>query len=282
MDGGCASYTQIKGDTMCKAFSCIVDISKKVTWKFGVDSHTDLVKLGGYKDTTKNQMEMTFARVEITPDNASYMNPDNWSLVVDESVVPSWFSLKHKEAAFEAHKKWQAKLYKSLIKKEIVHPFEINPPEVTEEHISWLREWDSVGGSVVDSVGASVGDSVGDSVWASVWASVGGSVVDSVGASVGDSVGDSVWASVWASVVDSVWASVGSCFQLPVWKGIKYKKGVYPFASSVNLWEAGLVPSFDGKIWRLHGGKKAAILFEISAKELRSPAPPKDLLSSKK
>jgi len=39
--------------------------------------------------------------------------------------------------------------------------------------------------------------------------------------------------------------------------------------SLVKLWEMGLVPSFDGKVWRLHGGKNAKVLFEISRKELR-------------
>jgi len=36
----------------------------------------------------------------------------------------------------------------------------------------------------------------------------------------------------------------------------------------VQLWELGLVPSFDGKVWRLHGGEKAAVLFEITAENL--------------
>lgn len=46
-------------------------------------------------------------------------------------------------------------------------------------------------------------------------------------------------------------------------------RGEYPFAPCVKLWQLGLVPSFDGKMWRLHGGANAQILFEISADELR-------------
>jgi len=102
-------------------------------------------------------------------------------------------------------------------------------------------------------VGASVRDSVGDSVRASVRASVG----------------DSVWASVGASVGDSVWASVraytGTFFILPrdVWKYTEnIKTEGYPFQPLVTLWEQGLVPSFDGKRWRLHGGEDAKILWE--------------------
>jgi len=129
----------------------------------------------------------------------------------------------------------------------------------------WDSVWASVGASVWDSVWASVRDSVwdsvGDSVWDSVWASVRASVWDSVWASVGDSVGDSVW--------DSVWAYIGSLFpNIKKWKYIYHKEGVYPYQSAVDLWYSGFVPSFDGKIWRLHSGRKAKVVFEISKKDL--------------
>ena len=125
--------------------------------------------------------------------------------------------------------------------------------------------WDSVGASVGDSVRDSVGDSVWDSVGDSVWDSVGASVWDSVGASVWDSLRDSVWDSVGASVRDSVWAYTGTFCNLPrmAWKyteSVKTKE--YPFQPLVDLWELGLIPSFDGKKWRLHGGKDAEIVWE--------------------
>ena len=86
------------------------------------------------------------------------------------------------------------------------------------------------------------------------WASVRASVGDSVWASVGDSVRASVGASVWAycsSFVD-----------------IEYQ---YDFSSAIKLWELGLVPSYDEKVWRLHGGKGAKILWEgtLTTKEKR-------------
>jgi hypothetical protein len=102
---------------------------------------------------------------------------------------------------------------------------------------------------------------VRDSVRDSVWDSVRDSVWDSVRDSVWDSVGDSVWASVgdsvWDSVRDSVGAYMSSFFE------VKYK---YDFFSAVKLWEAGLVPSFDGNIWRLHAGKDAKIIYELREK----------------
>ena len=63
--------------------------------------------------------------------------------------------------------------------------------------------------------------------------------------SAGDSVGYSVWYSVWA-YVSSFFA-------------IDFK---HDFSSAVKLWEAGLVPSFDGTTWRLHSGTKADVVYE--------------------
>jgi len=71
----------------------------------------------------------------------------------------------------------------------------------------------------------------------------------------------SVRASVRASVGDSVYAYVGNFFVLSDWTYIKHEKGLYPLQPVVDLWEAGLVASFDGKLWRLHGGKDAKILW---------------------
>jgi len=137
--------------------------------------------------------------------------------------------------------------------KPIINPFiDIHTLEVTKSDIKLLKEW------------ASVGDSVWASVWASVRDSVGASVRDSVGASVWDSVGDSVGASVWDSVGDSVRDSVWA--YIATFIDIKYKYNLTP---EQKLWKRGLVPSFDGTDWRLHG-KGGKEIYKISKTELRS------------
>ena len=60
---------------------------------------------------------------------------------------------------------------------------------------------------------------------------------------VRDSVCDSVYDSVWDSVWDSVYDYISSFFD------VKYP---YDYSSAVKLWEMGLVPSFDGEVWRLN------------------------------
>jgi hypothetical protein len=81
-----------------------------------------------------------------------------------------------------------------------------------------------------------------------------------------------VKASVKASVWDSVGAYESSFYKLARkdWKRTaKIKCGdENPFNPCIQLFENGLVPSFDGKMWRLHAGKDAKIVYEITAEEL--------------
>ena len=119
-----------------------------------------------------------------------------------------------------------------------VNPLLLPKTAVTDKDIKLLRQWDSVG----------------ESVWSSVRSSVGYSVWSSVKNSVGYSVWDSVWNSVWA-YIGSLFPSIGK------WEYKNHEHSQYPFQSAVNLWYRGLVPSFDGKIWRLHSGEKAEIVW---------------------
>ena len=137
-----------------------------------------------------------------------------------------------------------------LIIKPIVNPFLDRKfdGEITEEIIGLVKEWSSVRGSVRGSVWSSIWSSIWGSVRDSyfVWDSVRSSVWSSIKSSVRDSIWDSVWDSIWDSVKSSVYAYISSFFN------IKYK---YDFSSTIKLWDVGLVPSFDGKVWRLNSYK---------------------------
>jgi len=155
----------------------------------------------------------------------------------------------------EVAEKWVNRLdFKTIVEpliiKPIVNPFELPAVErVTDEQIDWLKSWASVWNSVRNSVGNSVRNSVGNSVWDSVW----NSVEDVVWASVWEVVWASVWDVDWDAVRVSVWAYFSSFF------AIDYE---HDFSSAVKLWEAGLVPSFDGRTWRLHSGENADVVYE--------------------
>jgi hypothetical protein len=278
---------------MCKAFSCVVTIGNKVYWKAGIDSHDEIIN--EFKADDKDLADdkpapyNTFARVEITPKNGNYLDLEqNWIYRIDEQVKPNFLDKSHEFMCNEAFDKWKKKVYTFNIKesKNPINPLIINPPKkITRRHLLLLKTWsmvgDSVRYSVRDSVRSSVRGSVGDSVGDSVWYSVRYSVWNSVGNSVGYSVGNSVWGSVWSSVGNSVWGSVwsslwayiGSLFAVQEWKYIDYsnhiyQRGIYPFQACVDLWKMGLVASYDGKKWRLHGGKDAKILWEGTINDL--------------
>ena len=223
---------------MCKAFSCVALESGRVLWKFGVDSHEVLLEEEKLADM---DIQPNFARVEISPQNGDYRKPDKWVLKIDEQATPAWWSPAYEAACWDVHKDWCQRLYAILdTESVIISPFTLTPPTIGKKHIALLRKW------------ASVRDSVWDSVWASVRASVRAPV------------GDSVWASVWAQI--------GSLFRLPraAWKNTnKIKTKGYPFQPAVDLWRLGLVPSFDGTTWHLHGGPSGLALFSITQVKLR-------------
>ena len=230
---------------MCKFFSLVSDAKGNFyyfDWKQrqqiiqgkikceSADSHTSIADFYGFKGQKEDKL------------NKYEYNPFTKQFTVDQ--INTFDDSKEVE-------KFCKKLdFKEIVPvnfdKKIINPFKDRSIlEITDEDIELLKQWASVRASVSASVGASVS----------------ASVRASVRASVGDSVGYSVWDSVWASVGYSVWDSVGAYISSFV--DIKYK---YDFSSAIKLWEKGLVPSFDGKIWRLHG-KGGKILKEIDLKK---------------
>ena len=194
------------------------------------DSHTSIAYDHGYK----GRAEDTLNKYEYNP-LTKHFRADQLNTKDDSKQVKRF-----------CHRLDFKAIVPQLIIKPIVNPFiDRKALRMSKEDIELLRKWDSVRASV----------------WDSVWRSVGRSARRSVGDSVWDSVRDSVW--------DSVRAYVGSFFDLPGWKGITHKRGEYPFRPAVDLWERGIVPSFDGKTWRLHG-YEGKVLKEISSASLKS------------
>jgi hypothetical protein len=260
---------------MCKFFSVVSDGKGKIMYfdwelrekcikgdlSYEPDSHTSIADYFGYKGLKEDVL------------NKYEYNPLTKKFQVDQ--------LNTKDDSKKVEKFCKKLDFKTivpqLIIKPIIHPFK-KRAKVTDKDIQLLKKWDSVRAPVWASVRDSVWASVWDSVWASVWDSVGDSVGasvrvsvrDSVWASVGASVGDSVGALVWASVWDSVRAYASSFFNLSKWEHIDHKEGVNPFQCCIDLWEKGLVPSFDGKEWRIHSGAKARVVYKISKENIKN------------
>ena len=199
---------------------------------YNPDRHTSINDFYGYKgedEDIRNKYEYNPLTKVFTVDK---INGIDDSEIVKEKVK----ALDFKE------------IVEPLIIKPIVHPLKDIPKveRVEEKHLELLREW------------ASVRDSIRDSIRDSVWKSVG----DSVGAFVRSSVRDSVRASIWDSVWDFLYAYISSFFTIEKRKYIDHEPFTNPFQPAIDLWEMGIVPSFDGNVWRLHSGKKADVIWK--------------------
>ena len=226
---------------MCDFFSLVSDGKGKIFYfdhevrkkilaeelNYELDSHTSIADYFGFKGEKEDLL------------NKYEYNPLTQKLVKDQLNAED----DSKSVEEQCRKLDFKEIVPELIIKPIVNPFKLPKTKPTKKDLENLKKWNSV------------------------WDSVGGSVWDSVWASVGASVGDSVRASVWDSVRDSVWVYAGSFFQLKKWKiGSKTFKD-YPFQCGVDLWKKGLVPSYDGEIWRLYSGEKAEVVWEGSLRK---------------
>ena len=239
MDIMCSYSCRKRGIYICKFFSLRSDGAGKPYYfdsvirktiisgelNYETDSHTSIADYFGFKGKDEDML------------NAYEYNPITKEFVIDrmlnkdDSAIMKEFCLN-----LDFRTIVPELVVKPIInQKNIIHTGSINDSE-----IALLTKW----ASVRASVRASVGDLVKYSVRAYVR--------DSIWASVRDLVGDSVWDSIWASVRDSIWAYVSSFFNLSKWRYIEHKECENPFQSCIDLWMLGLVPSFDGKIWRLH------------------------------
>jgi len=243
---------------MCNFFSFLSDGNGKVYFlntkqrtalkksnpnNYQPDSHSSIANyygLSGRQEDTLNKWEYDPLTKELTLDFRGTTN--------DKTKCNAWLAgLDFKTIVPE------------LVIKPIINPFSLPVVALREKDKQLLKQWDSVWDSVRDTLW----DSVGDTVWDSVGDTVRNTVWDSVGDTVRNTVGDTVW----DSVGDSVRAYVSSFFTLTTWKYVKHTPGQNPFQPCISLWERGLVPSFDGKTWRLHTGKKAKIVYEWTLKK---------------
>lgn len=199
---------------------------------YNPDSHTSINDFYGFKEADEDIR------------NKYEYNPLTRVFTVDEiNGIDDSEIVKEKVKALDFKE-----IVEPLIVKPILHPFKDVPKveRVENGHLELLREWISVWNFVGNSVKNSVR----------------GSVVDSVRRSVRYSVWNSVRASVYVSVWDSVYAYVSSFFTIKKWKYIDHEPFINPFQPAIDLWEMGIVPSFDGNVWRLHSGKNADVIWE--------------------
>ena len=188
----------------------------------------------------------------------------------DFGLAPDWWKSSNESICWTAFKTWKKKVYSQIDLKGILNS--ISPlklpavKKVTKTQIKLLMKWISVLDSGETSIGEDrIKDSVGDSVW--------NSVRDSLLDSVGDSLLDSVWNSeggfIGLSKINFMRHSVRTFVGAYIISFFPKNKFKTDFNSCIKLWKMGLLPSFDGKTWRLHTGKDAHIIFACKKSKLK-------------
>ena len=167
-----------------------------------------------------------------------------------------------------------------LIIKDIINPMKVErSSEVTDNEIKLLKEWkkfwDSDGecdrvslwgnleplwalGKLSDRDPA--WDLIRKLLWNSLWDSFWDSVIELFN----DETWGDIWEGLYGSVIGAFYGYMCSFFYIKSWIGFKHLPEYQnPFQSGIDLWDVGLVPSFDGKTWRLHSGENAEVVYEI-------------------
>ena len=248
---------------------------------YDADSHTSINDFFGYKGALEDCR------------NKYEYNPLTGVFKVD--------AIHGKDDSEEVERKVRALDFSKIVPQLVIKPVK-NPlleererPEPGEKEIELLEKWISVWDetwslarfsdeecgvwiptcSIWDSILSSAGSSVFNFVISSIWRKVKGSIAESVMDSIGyvgwtlvrTSFGTDIRYAVCDLAKISVWSFMvvysSSFFELDEWRFRGKKFRTNPLQPAIDLWEAGLVPTFDGKVWRLHAGKNAQIVYEI-------------------
>ena len=138
---------------MCKFFSFVTKGNRKycMNWEQRLelmksnpiclepDSHTSICKFYDLDDDKVNKYEYNPLNQEFTVDQINIKD--------DRALAERWV----KKLDF-------ATIVKPLRLNKIIHPFEIEPPEINDSHLELLKLWTSVRASVWDSVWAYISD----------------------------------------------------------------------------------------------------------------------------
>jgi len=250
-------------------FYCVVLRDKRVLWAYG-KGHDVLISENHIPDDTLDPDKYQFCKCVISCQGSICLDEKN-AFSLSQDVIPRWWSLDHKQAALNAFEEWKAYFDNITIRKEVVNPFTLLPPnEVTPDHLRLLKRWEmayiGAGYSPESVIKGSINnpkfmEEITRPMEAKIWREVGRHVESMIFVATQDRC-------TTQSAMAAVWAYYGSFFNLPreQWRGTEAIPGTgYPFQPLVDLWLQGLIPSCTGTlpyVWRLHGGPDGRVLWE--------------------
>jgi len=227
-------------------------------------------------------------KVELCTERALHAsrNPDNCFIAAD--IPCSVFLVEGKPYADDGFKCGfkQLRVVRELDPREVfkwryveacypIHPLKINPPrKIGRRHIKLLRKWHKA----VTEVGfpsrriwAVLGREGYDMIRIQAWRNFRIQVLEGDGGlesnwkkAMKSRIEGAAWGLAYGDICEVGAAYIGHIFHPVIedWGAKGYKAGEYPYQAGVDLMKMGLVPTFDGKIWRLNGGLMCEVLWE--------------------
>lgn len=157
------------------------------------------------------------------------------------------------------------KIVRPLVIKPIIYPFDIEPPKINKKHIELVLDWIGIRSNAIRNIWEQVTDTIDIKVGETVRYIFGYNACVGAGDRIYSDIGDSIFSDpdivdisfrhvrhLRNSIFDSVSAYYATFFD------IKYR---YDLSPAQKLWNMGLIPAFDGDIWRLYGGKRTKVLW---------------------
>jgi hypothetical protein len=191
-------------NAMCNFFSAVFTKTKMYAF-YGVDSHEDIIRLAGIKESNVRG-EINLVRCELTPNNPMTLDFDQWNFRVDQDLIPDWFDRE------KAHKQMINYLKKApAIIKDV--------DSIYEQYYFATAKIDRMVGrsSILFMIGSSqVGEMIGSSQVGEMWGSsqvgkmIGSSQVGKMwdSSQVGKMIGSSQVGEMWgSSQVGEMWDS---------------------------------------------------------------------------
>jgi hypothetical protein len=175
----------------------------------------------------------------------------------------------------EVVKKWceeldWKKIYPRLIIKDVVNPFKVEKRTPNEDDISNLKKWAKTRESllnplvdknvVYDANEKAIDHYINSSNKFHLVGNINTDEWFTVTSAITSNFSHKEWSEL-SSIFDSFEDSLYDYTNVYATYFFDFKFN-YDYSSFHNLWNKGLVPSYDGTKWRLHSGEKAEIVWE--------------------
>lgn len=273
------------------AFACVVDEDLNAYWQFGIDYCSGLLSEFGLDAKDVVQINLTPSTDLLYSGQTYFVVSSDLLSVVTLGNTPSWYEAKADEVETlvkTEFDKWQKEINEAVDVDGMNHML-LNMPtdahtemtaEVFDTFKEWVTLWNEVGvaGYINIHVTSEGWETVGSSIWDNMFGLMSGNykkmnhegcpgptadpVISAYARAVyGKNIDSATSDYIGNTMNDSFSANIASYIY-----GIERDgNGDFKYQSAVDLWEAGVIPFFDGEYWYLVSGPDGDVQIIFSA-----------------